>query len=219
MSDYTSDNSRKIRRSFPEPTSKWENFLSEFRELQNPESSTGLSVSIFLESKLRQFHINGLYSHGDILNEVLLRAHKLIHAEGVTILQPVAWVKKTGFYVIREWSRKEQKSTGLTDEILDKKERSLVPSEVLTNDFIIINLALALLDPDEQRLLQLKLIECLSWRDIWEIFRDEGYSYTEAALRKKKQRALKNLRCHYHRLKLEQIKIHSPSPIKRKERS
>jgi hypothetical protein len=38
-------------------------------------------------------------------------------------------------------------------------------------------------------------------------------------LRKKKQRALKNLRCHYHRLKLEQIKIHSPSPIKRKERS
>lgn len=199
------------RISNAEHDDKWKEFLTAFREILDPKSSTGLSVSVFLSARLRQFpRLNGLYSHADILSEVLLRAHKLVHTEGVTILEPVAWVKITGFYVICQWSRKEQKSKPLTEEDLERLDYSHVSQEVLKDDFITVNKALAKLDPDEQRLLQLRLIECLSWRDIWEYFRDEGYNYTEAALRKRKERILRKLRYTYHALKLEQITERDP---------
>jgi hypothetical protein len=194
--DLRSYPTQKHRRSV-DYSLKWQNFLSELQELLDPESPSGLSLSVFLENKLRQFHLNRLYDHADILSEVLLRAHKLIHSEGVTVLQISAWTKKTAFNVIRELSRKEQKSTSLTENLLDKIDYTAGSDKLVEDDFLAINQAMKMLDSEEQRLLQLKLVECLSWRDISEIFRDEGYDYKEAALRKKKERSLSKLRYYY----------------------
>jgi RNA polymerase sigma factor (sigma-70 family) len=187
--------------------SLWQKFEHSFGDILVPESASGISLLTFIRRGLKQFHLDSFYSVRDVLGEAYIRAYRLIHDEQVDILNPPAWVKKTAFNIIREWSRRERRFEPLETEVADELVHPPVDPSALSTDIIILNRAWQELDPDERRLLQLKIVEELPWREISNLYALEGKPISESALRKQKERALKHLRKVYHSLRpLEDIK-------------
>jgi DNA-directed RNA polymerase specialized sigma24 family protein len=137
----------------------------------------------------------------DVLVEVYVRAHRLVHDEIAEIRTSSAWVRKTAHNVIREWSRKGKRSTTLDWEVIDEREENREHKLALETDVATLDKAWRSLIPEEQRLLTLKITDNLSWREIAAVYATEGKIIPESALRKQKARALKHLRRLYHTLR------------------
>jgi RNA polymerase sigma factor (sigma-70 family) len=179
----------------------WNDFCKDFSELVNPNNPSAVSLGYFIRRTLRQFRVTSI-AEFDVLVEVLLRAHKLIVlGGGVVIRHPNAWVRRTAFNYIRELSRGQKKVDPLEFDIPDGKASSPIDQLILQADIAILQRALRELDPAEQRLLTLKMIDELSWAEIRMILAGEGKTVSEEALRKQKERALKHLRQIYHALR------------------
>lgn len=183
-------------------------FDTEFLELQNPESSSGRLLYVFVSRELRRFHLDSNYREAFILNEAYIRAIQRI-ATGEVIRIPSAWLRSTAFNIIRELSREHQnavsKSTPLEEDSPEAQQPTASPED-LEDDFATLRIAFQMLAPRDQRLLNLKVVEEHSWREIREILKLEwGKDYTEAALRKRKERALIRLRKRYHAIKSPEL--------------
>jgi DNA-directed RNA polymerase specialized sigma24 family protein len=176
-------------------------FEKDFLELQNPRSSTGRLMYVFVRRSLQVFRLSANYREAFVLNEAYIRATKLIN-EGGAIHNVQAWVRSTTYNIIRELSRERQKSEPLEEHIIATVEQPSVLLEELEDDLETVRIAFGCLDPKDQRLLNLKIVEGLSWREIREVLRLEGWrDLTEEALRKRKERALIRLRKKFHALK------------------
>ena len=69
-----------------------------------------------------------------------------------------------------------------------------------------VKIALTHLTVEDKELLQLKIVDNLSWKEIYQYWNNTGREVeNESTLRKRKQRALKNLRKIYHSLDVETI--------------
>jgi RNA polymerase sigma factor (sigma-70 family) len=178
----------------------WKQFSDDYVELLQPGNPIGVSMEAFLRRTLSVFHLLGFHSEMEVLSEVYLRASCLIHEQGTTIDTPSAWVRKTAHNVIREWSRKRQRSTALDWEVIDEREENHSHRLALENDLAILDKAWQSLTAKEQRLLTLKIDQNLSWPEIGAIYAMDGNPITEAALRQNKARILKKLRRLYHTL-------------------
>ena len=176
----------------------WQSFNSAFDDLLATRSASGISLFAFIRRGLKRFHLDSLHSVREVLSEVYIRAYRLIHDESVAIINPLAWVKRGAFNVIREWSRKQQRLAPLDTDVMDEVVHSPVEPEDLNTDIMILNRAWQELDPDEQILFQLKILQALPWREISNLYALEGKPLSEAALRKQKERALQRLRHVYH---------------------
>lgn len=175
-------------------------FDAEFLDLQNPRSSSGRVMYVFVRRNLRAFHLSETYRESFVLNEAYIRGIKLI-SEGTVIRTVPAWLRSTSYNIIRELSRELQKSVPLEEHTLTV-EQPWVPLEELEDDLATVRMALSLLDPQDARLLNLKIGEGRSWKEIRDILRLEGWEdLTEEVLRKRKERALIKLRKKYHTLK------------------
>lgn len=121
------------------------------------------------------------------------------------IQNPPAWLRGTSRHIIRELSRSHKKHDSWIGDITEH-EIAAEPSPALEEDFqedmsILpqVLLDLPLLD---QKLLTLKVVEELSWREIRDVLRLEGHGdLPEQTLRKRKERALIKLRKKYHAAK------------------
>lgn len=175
-------------------------FLTDFAELLNPNSSSGRLMFAFTRRTLRAFSLECSYREAYVLNEAFLRGLRQIR-EGYIILNPQAWLRSTSYNIIRELKREQQKLVPFQDYMLEGKELD-VPSADLEDDLATLRLALQMLDPSDQRLLNLKIVEGLSWKQIRDVLRQEGFGdHDEAKLRKRKERALIRLRKKFHALK------------------
>jgi RNA polymerase sigma factor (sigma-70 family) len=182
-------------------TPGWNDFCKDFEELLNPNHPSAVSLTCYIRRTVRQFRLPSI-AESDILAEVFLRAHKLIVlGGGVIIRHPGAWVRQTAFNYIRELSRNHQRTSSMEFDIPDEQGHSPIDGLILQADIAILERALQELDPDEQRLLTLKIVDELSWAEIRIILAGEGKTVSEAALRKHKERALKHLEQTYHTLK------------------
>jgi RNA polymerase sigma factor (sigma-70 family) len=179
----------------------WQQFSDELMDLIQPGNPAAVSMGAFLRRTLHAFHLWGFHSEMEVLSEVYIRAYYLIHEQGTTLDNLSAWVRKTAHNVIREWSRKGQRSTALDWEVVDEREENQDHQLVLENDVAILAKAHQSLTKEEQRLLTLKIDESLSWREISAHYATEGNPTTEAALRQQKARILKKLRRMYHTLR------------------
>lgn len=170
----------------------WEKFATEYEKLIKSEA-TSLPLFAFLRRNLSQHHLNGFHTEAEVLSEVYLRAYKRIHQEGVEILKPAAWTKVTALNVIREWRRKTQRCVPLEREI-EQEEPPPDPDSTLQTDLEVLKRALQQLDAEQQELLNLKIVQGLSWKEIQHLFALRGKTVSEEALRQQKARALKKLR-------------------------
>ncbi|MBW4441277.1 MAG: sigma-70 family RNA polymerase sigma factor [Plectolyngbya sp. WJT66-NPBG17] len=183
-----------------EEMDEWSKFNVHFVKLLNPKSPSGLALFAFLRRILRQFHLETAYSEAYLLNEAYLRAHRLIQSNGVAILNPAAWLRKVAFNIVQELNR-AQLATDPFDETADSIAPSTIPNTTLKRELEVLKKAVQRLDPEEQKLLNLKIVEEQSWRSIRLYLVADGFHFTEPALRKKKERALRKLREIYHALK------------------
>jgi RNA polymerase sigma factor (sigma-70 family) len=182
---------------------QFHNWNEKFKELFNSKNSSGRLMYVFVRQMLRQFQLDGSYSEAYILNEAYLRGVKRIQ-EGKVIYNASAWLKSAARNIVRELARNRQKLASWDSDFLVQLEQKPTEdwSEELANDTITLETAFQLLDPLEQKILNLKIVDELSWCEIQGILRIEGYGdFTEAVLRKKKERALTRLRKKYHALK------------------
>jgi RNA polymerase sigma factor (sigma-70 family) len=179
----------------------WTDFCQDFAELSDLSYPSAVSLEYFVRRNLRQFHLTSI-SESDVLTEVFLRAYKLIVlGGGVIIRYPGAWVRRTAFNYIRELSRDHQRTSSMEFDLPDQESSPLIDQLILQADIAVLKRALQELDPDEKRLLTLKMIDELSWAEIKIVLAGEGKIHSETALRKQKERALKHLRQVYHALR------------------
>jgi RNA polymerase sigma factor (sigma-70 family) len=179
----------------------WQQFNTAFLELLQPHNPAAFSLGTFLRRTLLVFHRLGFHSEMEVLSEVYIRAHRLIHDEFAEIRNPSHWVRKTAHNVIREWSRKGRRDDSLPQDVVDEQEENRNQRLVVEVDVTILDKAWQALTSEEQRLLTLKITKNHSWREVAAIYAMEGKPIAESALRQQKARALKHLRRLYHALR------------------
>jgi DNA-directed RNA polymerase specialized sigma24 family protein len=178
---------------------QWLNFCTEVKVLLEPGNPHGLSLLAFMRRELKKARLHS-FSEYEVLAEAVLRGFNLVVGDGVEILHPRAWIRKTAFYYIQERRRQQQRLVSLEYE---RPDSSRLPLEqlALKTDLAILSRAFGQLDPDEQRLLRLNIFGGLSCPEIRRLLVTEGRTVSEAALRKQKERAIKHLRQIYHGLR------------------
>jgi DNA-directed RNA polymerase specialized sigma24 family protein/predicted nucleic acid-binding protein len=175
-------------------------FDTEFVELLDSGSSSGRLMFAFVRRELRNFHLDRLYQEAFILNEAYIRGVQRI-ATGEVIRNLSAWFRATAYNIVRELSREHKRSAPLEEDISEVQQPVISP-EHLKDEFLTLRMVFQMLPPQDQQLLNLKIVEERSWKEISDILRKEGHGdHTEAALRKRKERALIRLRKKYHAIK------------------
>ncbi|NEN95299.1 MAG: sigma-70 family RNA polymerase sigma factor [Moorea sp. SIO3I7] len=174
--------------------------------LETKEATYYAALFNGIKKKIRQFNFPD-YQIYEVINETYLRGIKLIES-GQEIENPGAWIRVTSFNVIREMSR-EQKKEQLWDSNLIEDQLGLEDSHSLSSsnsedeDLRLLELALKKLDPKDSKLIVLREIEGLSWRQVVNHLASKGEYITEASARQRGNRALKRLRNRFFELKAD----------------
>lgn len=179
-----------------------EQLLDEARELLGSNSSSGRLLYAFVRRNLYRFHLNGDFCEAAILNEALIRAVTATR-RGIVIQELSAWLRRAAYNIIREKSRDRKRLVSLDSEP-ERVEQVVCQAEEIEDDLSFIQAAFGLLEPRDQRILMLKIVQGLSWQEIHNILSIEGQpDCSIPALRKQKERALIRLRKKFHSLKPE----------------
>lgn len=187
----------KISKNNKNLTIKNIEFNNEFLSLISPQSSTGRMFYVFVRNLLRSYRLNDSYCEAYVLNEAYVRGIQYIE-KGGDIYNLSAWLKATSHNIIRELSRQLRKLDSLDDSMLES-----LPSEMTEgfreDDLSTLKLAFQMLDSKEQKLINLRVVEGRSWKDIRDILRVDGEGdHTEQTLRKRKERIMVKLRNQFH---------------------
>jgi len=183
-----------------DPSSFIKQLLDEARELLGNNNSSGRLLYAFVRRNLHAFHLEGDFCEAAILNEALLRAVSATR-RGVIIQHLPAWLRTASYNILREKIRDRRRFVSLESEQVDQIEYQ---SEGIEEDLSFIQVAFGMLDPKDQRLLTLKIVQGLSWQEIHDVYTTEGqHKCSIPLLRKQKERALIRLRKQFHASKSE----------------
>ncbi|MBE9178117.1 sigma-70 family RNA polymerase sigma factor [Oculatella sp. LEGE 06141] len=174
-------------------------FDEEIASLLKKQNPRARSLFAFIQRTLRQFHLEGIHSEAEIFNEAYVRGATLASA-GTVINSPKAWMRQTAFNVIRELSRQSRRYQSTDYEHCESGEILPLLEDAIALDIQAVLLALHALEPGDRCVIKLKAIESLSWKEVKERLIAMGEKpQTEAALRKRGQRAMQRLREEYHK--------------------
>jgi len=141
--------------------------------------------------RLKQFHLLGIYEPDEVLNEAVLRLIKALH-KGNTIPIPEAWIKRTGFNIMREMSRK-QKCENLDESVVASGE-DISLNLIKQEESERVHDAVQKLSPENQQLINLRFFLGLSWSQIAQHLNQNGNKVAVDTLRKRGERAIKELK-------------------------
>lgn len=157
----------------------------------------GHDVLSYIQRKIHQYHLNGFCDADDILADTYERTIQKVD-EGTEINNLVAWTKHVAFRCIQERSRTAKKTIPLEYDV----PNIATPSEELNNqNFEILSQALLKLSKEHRQVLYWKVMQGLSWDAVQEQI---GGKASVAALRKRKERAIKELRKQFHAIERSQ---------------
>ncbi|NEQ84537.1 MAG: sigma-70 family RNA polymerase sigma factor [Moorea sp. SIO2I5] len=189
-----------------------EKFESAVKHLLKPTSLETKEATYYaalfngIKSKLRKFNLpdDQIY---EVINETYLRGIKLIES-GQEIENPGAWIRVTSFNVIREMSRKREKeqlwdSNLIEHQLAPEASNRLSSENSKDEDLRLLELALQKLEPKDNKLIVLRHIEGLSWKQVVNHLASNGEVVTEASARQRGNRALKRLRNRFFELKAD----------------
>ncbi|MGD1910950.1 MAG: sigma-70 family RNA polymerase sigma factor [Rivularia sp. (in: cyanobacteria)] len=176
-------------------------FDAEFETLLFPGSSSAHSMQAFILRRLAQFNLSRHLNVTEILIEAYVRGVRQIE-KGEYIENPVPWIRSTSYNIIREYSRERNRNYQIeSDKLESPVDCSLIDSQDSNENSERVLLAFEKLDEEEKEILRLKIVEKLKWKEIIQVLEKRGIIFkNEAALRKRKERALKHLRQIYHSL-------------------
>ncbi len=197
----------------PRPPSDWldnttlDKALDEILGKNNPYAYTMFS---FIKRALRQYQLHWRMEPHDVLHEAYQRGIAALKA-GKAITNPHAWLKKTSFNIIREYSRSKKgiptDPAILSDVVSDDDDEpmgQLIWQEEL-QDLRETIAIFAREEPEAFELLCLRTLDRLSWQDIAEQWSAKyRQPINDVALRKKLSRAKKKFRLLFHRLEQSQ---------------
>jgi DNA-directed RNA polymerase specialized sigma24 family protein len=169
----------------------------------NPDTQ---SLFGYVQRLLYQYRLYHSYEVKNILTEVYARGVKKIEG-GEEIKIPLAWFRRTSFHVVSEF-RREADRVGYCDfEAIPANEENALLGIMADNDRKAIRIAVKLLTPDERRLLHLRVVKGLPWRDVGRALVMAGDAeqeeQAEGTLRQRGYRALSKLRQLYDEVREE----------------
>lgn len=180
--------------------SGWDTFFSDL--LSNSDDKDVASLFRFVKSRLYQFRLTKHYKPREVLTEVYLRGLKKTK-QGEEIKNKLAWTRITAYNVIRELRREldKVKYDDLDDIAPSRMQIYLSSQEVSSSEngfdkeiLKAVKLAFCDLSPQDRALLDLKVIQDLSWKEVHQKLTQCWVKVpTENALRQRKRRAIQRL--------------------------
>lgn len=192
-------------------------FNAEIQFLLKPENPHARSLLAFIRRTIRQFKLGDHITEIDIFIEAYLRGVKYTQTMGATIQHPKAWMRSTAYFIIRECHRERSRYLRVaSDELLDHylmrnclsdlMADQLVGEAFIEAEIAAVIQAMSRLDPLERRIIELKHIDGLSWKEVLQQLILENHPPLRGdALRKRGQRALQRLRQLYHEIRPPQV--------------
>jgi RNA polymerase sigma factor (sigma-70 family) len=195
-------NSQGFRLSPGDPEGTLLFFMTRYLSITDPNSYCGRIcggvIFSFIRRTLQNYRLDNKYNEKEVLNEAFLRALKALE-DGKTITNLQAWLRGTSLNIIRELERRERHTiaTENWDDFADVSQGNNNPLSLMEIDeeLKIVNQAFKELQPVDQAILILKVIQGLSWEQVSKILEEKKLgSFSIVCLRKRKERALDHLR-------------------------
>ena len=195
---------RKVDLIVDDVLEELDRFQGEFTSLLDSDSPSGTAIKFYFKRILMQFNLLGKYCEYYLINEAFIRSIKYIKGGG-KVKNVEAWLKKVGLNVVRELSREQQKVSPLIlEDEIPAPDGEVDPEEIeseLRKKLQTAHIAFQMLDEFEQEVINLKVTDKLSWKEIANVLKSRNLGdFSTAALRKRKERILKKLRQNYHNL-------------------
>ena len=177
-----------------------DDFMSEV--MSSKDRSRPHNLLLLIDRWLKQFHLSSQIDCSDILTDTYFLARSEIQDKGVNIEKLPAWFKTVSFRMIRDLSKKSKNRDRATQRLI-RNDEHFTENVIHLNDFDQTSInalveASAKLKEEEFKILKLRIVQGLSWKEIklrWAA--DTERELSEAALRKKGERALKHLRSEF----------------------
>lgn len=170
-----------------------------FEDLFSSNNLQARTLFAYIQKVLFQYGLGKTYEPKDILIEVYSRSVRLTDS-GETIRIPIAWIKRTATNVIREFRREAEKVEYYNLDREPSWNDDPLVTFMFWYDLKAMKQAFQRLDPDEQQILNLRVIQRLSWKDVSRYLTDIGESEQhEGTLRQRGFRALRKLRKIYEK--------------------
>ncbi|MDJ0705955.1 MAG: hypothetical protein QNJ46_22020 [Leptolyngbyaceae cyanobacterium MO_188.B28] len=171
--------------------------------LLSPNDYDVYNILPFYKKRLCQFNLEKLYEPCDVFLTAYSRGVKKI-TQGGKIPNIPAWYKNTGFNIIREYSRSEQRQVKISRRLEDRSnlpehQDDLFDSSILMNLDILCE-SLDSLDQLDRRIIQIRIVKGMRWKAITECLISEqliSFNSSTQTIRKKGSRALAKLRKKY----------------------
>ncbi|NEP36174.1 hypothetical protein [Moorena sp. SIO3B2] len=180
------------------------NYLLNQSYLKTKEANYYAALLNSIKSKLRQFNLPDDQSY-DVINETYLRGIKLLDS-GQEIKNPGAWIRVTSLNVIREISRKQEKEQSWDSNLIERQiapeaSNSFSSENYDDEDLRLLKLALKKLESKDYKIIVLREIQGLSWKEVVSNLASNGEVVNETCARQQGSRALKRLRQIFFELK------------------
>lgn len=161
-----------------------------------------------VQARLRQFNMINNYSPDDIIIDTISRWNKKTK-KGEQVPNVEAWMKLTALNCIRELYRQDHRVTvsmrvNLHDPSTFETNPSLLQAVIAASETNIedegedrwqqVREVMSKLPEDKRELLELRVVEELSWNEVGSRYAAQGKNVKVATLRKRGERALEELR-------------------------
>lgn len=160
-----------------------------------------VSLLVSVQAELRRYNLEQFCPASTVLNTSFLRGIQAID-RGKQIPNPSAWIRLTCRHIIKEKSREKQKELRLetTEWLAEEVDEGTEVDSDQCDRHQKIRQAFQQLSQLDRDILTLKTVEALRWNIIQLRLMEMGYQkYSLPALRKRKSRALKELKALYDR--------------------
>ncbi|MFK8181745.1 MAG: RNA polymerase sigma factor [Phormidesmis sp.] len=170
-------------------------FGKEVSCLMHPSSVEGTKVLNYLQRIGRQLNIRNFSVH-DVVSEATMRGFDSIDRKEERIRSASAWLRSIGTRIIKDQVKREVRDRKLREK---HAYHSPTPDGLLRllvhEESAAISQAMQLLSLEDQKILRLRFIQGMRYKDIQAWYFDEmGVSVKEATLRKRESRALTRLK-------------------------
>ncbi|MEJ6488057.1 sigma-70 family RNA polymerase sigma factor [Nostoc punctiforme UO1] len=177
-----------------------------YPELATTVDWNGLYKNVL--ARLRQFNMTNNYSPDEIIIETISRWNKKTK-KGEQVPNVEAWMKLTALNCIRELYRQDNRVTtsmrvNLHDPSTFETNPSLLQAVIAASETTTeeegedrwqqVREVMSKLPEDKRELLELRIIEELSWNEVASHYAAQGKNVKVATLRKRGERALEGLR-------------------------
>jgi DNA-directed RNA polymerase specialized sigma24 family protein len=188
------------------------NFEQAIQSLFSKDNPDSRIFCASITRQLRQFKLGRTYDSQEIITEAYTRGITLIDS-GKSIDNPLGWLRRTCINVIRELKREQLTASKPKFDRQPWTDGGIVYSEVMVQeDHLAIQAAAKQLSSEEQLLLELRVIQDLSWKEVGEHLVDtDGQPLKEGTARQRGARVFEKLRILYDEIR-QDIKVLDDSP-------